>query len=95
MTRPMPAPPPHPALECSQVKGPGSCWEGTGFFKAAFESIGSQVQPGEQGVSYLRGKVSKSKQLILMLVTAKPCNRWQDLTPSASGLSVLSCQMRQ
>lgn len=41
-----------------------------GFFKAAFVSIGSQVQPGEQRVSDPRGTLGEPNQLILRLVSA-------------------------
>ena len=88
----MPAPLLTQLWNVPRSKGPGSCWEGTGFFKAGFVSIGSQVQLGEQRVSHLRGKLNEPKQLILTLASAKLCGSWRDVALSPSGLSLLSCQ---
>lgn len=66
-------------------KEPGSCREGTGCFKAAFVSIRSQVQPGEQRFPNLRAPLREPHQLVLRLAPAG----W--VAPVSLGL--LSCKM--
>lgn len=70
MIRPISVPLPTQPWNVPRLKGPGSCWEGTRFFKAAFVSIRSQVQPGEQRFPNLSGPLREPNQLVLRLAPA-------------------------